>query len=214
MSPPPVIIVHLRRPRRRKPDEARSDPFYEFGSFGCTKCHSKNVLHPDSASELVGCRIAFAQGGAAGFRLICLTPPVRVVHHRDRCELTWTPTGNPFRYAAAPLLIDNEWNGDFPALREMLRPVNRTTPVGKFSSLFRSSRQSLPEWVAREMISTFDAACLNATTDAFAGSYVETLPYPPNNPDHDRLARLNMLRARIARDPIPEPERGLRHDGC
>ncbi len=214
MSLPPVIIVHLRRPRRRKPDEARSDPFYEFGSFGCTKCHSKNVLHPYSASELEGYRIAFAQGGAAGFRLICLTPPVRVVHHRDRCELTWTPTVEPFRYATAPLLIDNEWNGDFPSLTEMLRPVNRTTPVGKFSSMFRSSRQRLPEWVAREMISTFDAACASAAPDSFTRSYIETLPYPPNKPDQDRLSKLSKLRARIAQVPTPEAERGPWREGC
>jgi hypothetical protein len=38
-----VFVVMLRRPRK---NDRRSDPFWEFGSFGCTGCHGKNLLHP------------------------------------------------------------------------------------------------------------------------------------------------------------------------
>ena len=86
MKPDRVIIVHLRQPRRNDPQETRADPFYELGSFGCTKCHSMNLMHPRRAHELDGARFAFAQGGPLGFRLILLTPPARIVVHRDRCE--------------------------------------------------------------------------------------------------------------------------------
>ena len=41
MEQPPVFIVHLRRPKKNDPEEMRSDPFWEFGSFGCTGCHSR-----------------------------------------------------------------------------------------------------------------------------------------------------------------------------
>jgi hypothetical protein len=69
MSAARVIVVHLRQPKRGDPGESRSDPFYEFGSFGCTKCHSRNLMHPRRAHELDGARFAFAQGGRLGFRL-------------------------------------------------------------------------------------------------------------------------------------------------
>ena len=40
-----VILVHLRRPRSRS--DKRDDPFWEFGSFGITGCHARNLLHPE-----------------------------------------------------------------------------------------------------------------------------------------------------------------------
>ena len=82
MSATRVIIVHLRQPVRGDPSEMRSDPFYEFGSFGCTECHLKNLMNPRRSHELEGVRFAFAQGGTLGFRLVHLTPPARVVNHR------------------------------------------------------------------------------------------------------------------------------------
>ena len=45
-STSPVIIVLLRRPRRDAA-ERRTDPMYEFGSFGCTGCHRGNLMNPD-----------------------------------------------------------------------------------------------------------------------------------------------------------------------
>lgn len=38
-----IFIVHLRQPSNNA-DEKRSDPFWEFGSFGLTGCHCKNLL--------------------------------------------------------------------------------------------------------------------------------------------------------------------------
>ncbi|MBK9033452.1 MAG: hypothetical protein IPL61_19670 [Myxococcales bacterium] len=68
-----VIIVVLRQPR--SDEDARTDPFFEFGSFGLTGCHAANLLHDEAAD---GARLAFAQGGPLGFRLVTLTPPVEV----------------------------------------------------------------------------------------------------------------------------------------
>ena len=71
-----VIIVMLRRPRKNDP---RKDPFFEYGSFGLTGCHRTNLLANKAAA---GCRLAFAQGGPSGFRLVmlrgreCISRPV------------------------------------------------------------------------------------------------------------------------------------------
>src|SRR5262245_27301071 len=93
-----VLIVMLRQPQQNYPGEKRSDPFWEFGSFGCTGCHRRNLLHPKRARELEGLRLAFAQGGPAGIRLIYLTPPIKVVRHTVGCELKWSPREMPLKY--------------------------------------------------------------------------------------------------------------------
>lgn len=195
MSAARVIVVHLRQPKRSDPGESRSDPFYEFGSFGCTKCHSRNLMHPRRAHELDGARFAFAQGGPLGFRLVHLSPPARVVEHRDRCELVWTPAESPFRYDAAPVLVNADGESDFPALVRMLRGVFRETWPGRFSSAFRSRRTPLPAIVADEVVRVFDRKRAKATPEALAASYVDALPYPPNRPDDAREATLAGLRA-------------------
>jgi hypothetical protein len=75
MAAPKVFFVHLRRPGS---DDPRTDPLYEFGSFGCTKCHCSNLFHPRHAEDLKGSRLAFVQGGDDGSRLVFLTPPITV----------------------------------------------------------------------------------------------------------------------------------------
>jgi hypothetical protein len=77
MEKPKVIIVVLRRPKKSNKKEMRSDPFYEFGSFGCTKCHRRNLLNPRKSHELIGVRLAFAQGGKDGFKLVHLTSSIK-----------------------------------------------------------------------------------------------------------------------------------------
>ncbi|MCC7408418.1 MAG: hypothetical protein IT442_10120 [Phycisphaeraceae bacterium] len=206
MSTPHVIVVHLRRPRRNDPNERRSDPFYEFGSFGCTKCHARNIMHPGRAHELDGVRFAFAQGGPLGFRLVHLTPPARVVIHADRCELLWTPAEPPFRYDTAPLLVDAGGNSDFPALAALFRRVSRRTWPARFSSAFRSRRAPLPATVAEELIRVFDDRRMTAKPEALAATYVDALPYPPNNPDMDRGTTLTALRAGNKNAPGMLPE--------
>jgi hypothetical protein len=91
-----VVIVLLRRPKPRSvnPSEKRSDPFWEFGSFGVTGCHAKNLMSSRSAERLNGVRLAFAQGGTQGTRLVCLTcltPPVNFVDQGLRIEARWAP---------------------------------------------------------------------------------------------------------------------------
>lgn len=179
-----VVVVHLRRPRRAA-GETRADPFYEFGSFGCTGCHSRNLMHPDRIDELSGVRLAFAQGGEKGFRLVLLTPPVRAVKHANRCELRWDPTGGPFRYAHAPLLIDNDGRSDFPLFKRTL-VADRETWLGVFSSQFRSRRTPLAHAVAGEMLAVYKAIAARAEADAFAHCYSDTMPYPPPTIDTQR----------------------------
>jgi hypothetical protein len=193
-----VIVVHLRQPRRSEPEEGRTDPLYEFGSFGCTGCHSKNLMHRRRAHELEGARFAFAQGGPLGFRLVHLTPPARVVVHRYRCELVWSPAEAPFRYAAAPLLVNADGDSDFPGLLRMLGGVFRATWPGRFSSSFRSRRTPLPESLGAEVARVFDRKRAKAKASQLAVTYVDALPYPPNKPDTNRKATLAMLRAEAA----------------
>ena len=57
-----VIIVLLRRPYRHQSDERRDDPFWEFGSFGCTGCHRTNLMNPRRSHELVGKHLAVCAG--------------------------------------------------------------------------------------------------------------------------------------------------------
>ena len=179
-----VIVAMLRQPRRDDPTEQRNDPFWEFGSFGITGCHGSNLLNPRKAHELEGKRIAFAQGGPQGIKLVYLTPPVSVRHHASRVELIWSPAAMPLAYETAPTLIDNMGGSDIPALLDMIDNVARTTPVGQFSSRFRSRREPVPAEVGAQLLAAFR----NAEHDgrARARRYIDCLPYPPPRIDHDR----------------------------
>lgn len=209
--PDRVVIVHLRRPVRWDPNESRTDPFWEIGSFGCTGCHRKNLMNPRRADTLYGARFAFAQGGPLGFRLVHLTPPVKIVHLPDRCEATWAPAEMPFRYDAAPLLIDNDGRTHFPRLRATLEGGRRETLEAQFSSGFRSRREPLEEEVAAELVTTFERLRVGAPADAQARSYVDALPFPPPKIERNRRAVYRALRARLL-EPTPpsgrRPKRG------
>lgn len=192
-----VVIVHLRQPKRHDPNEMRSDPFWEFGSFGCTGCHAANLMNPRRIDELEGVRLAFAQGGRLGFRLVMLTPPVQVVHHRQRCELRWTPARMPARYEAAPLLVDNHGHSDIPSIRELLDDMNRPTWEGRFSSGFRSRREPLPHKAAVELCRVYETFRRNAPASLIADRYEQALPYQPNVIDRHRRRTYNNLRTKI-----------------
>jgi hypothetical protein len=185
-----VYFVHLRRPRsaREDPDERRDDPFYEFGSFGCTGCHSDNLLHPRQADDLEGARLAFIQGGRRGFRLVYLTPPVTVQCWADRCEAMWTPAEMPFKYYEAPVLAWNDGPSDFLLGEQYASTANRTTIEGGLSSRFRSRARPLPPDMAREVIAVYDRLRATAPAGALATTYDEALPYPPPCIDDDRKA--------------------------
>jgi hypothetical protein len=189
-----VILVVLREPNPADPIESRADPFFELGSFGCTGCHAKNLMHPDKAHELAGRRLAFAQGGGGSFRLVQLTPPVQPVNHGERCEARW-PAGVPmFRFDAAPVLVDNAGGSAVPRLRDELRGVNRSTWAARLSSAFRSRRRPLPMAVSRQLIRVWDRAVQCASAAAFAERYTDTMPRKPNDPRDDRRAMLAALR--------------------
>lgn len=196
-----VVIVLLRRPIKSSPQEDRSDPFWEFGSFGCTGCHRTNLLNPKKVEELKGVRLAFAQGGDLGFRLVKLTPPVDVVKHKNRAELIWKTGRMPFRYVSAPLLIDIDGNSDMGDwLVKRLQTVKRSTPVAAFASAFRSRRKPLRNSEAEELIRCYQAKEKKAKASDFATEYQDALPYPPSNVDRDRKRTLNRHRMEAA-DP-------------
>jgi hypothetical protein len=175
MSDQKIIIVHLRRPRDE--DDPREDPFWEFGSFGITGCHNRNLLNPKKAEELIGVRLAFAQGGPLGTKLIFVTPPLRppkIYEQKSKrtCEVLWSPNGMPFRYSSAPLLIDNKGRSNFPALKRAIARIARKSWAGKFSSKFRSTRRPLESSVANEVIRTYDRLRKAAPRKDIAKNYV------------------------------------------
>lgn len=189
-----VVFVMLRKPNLKKPNEMRSDPFWEFGSFGCTKCHRKNLMNPRKLSELNGIRFAFAQGGPSGFKLVHVSPPVETTYHGhgNFGEAKWKPKEMPLTYDSAPLLVNNFGVSDVEGLLEIIIDANRDTPVAKFSSKFRSRREPLPDDVGRRVIEVYKKARRGGA--AVARNYAEALPYPPPKIDSDREATYLELR--------------------
>lgn len=151
--------------------------------------------------ELEGVRFAFAQGGPDGIRLVKVTPPVTIVQHPLCAEVRWTPTRMPFRYDAAPLLIDNQGKSDFPLVRRLIADVNQSTWMGRFSSKFRSNRQFLPREVAGQLVSVFNQRMRKAGANAIARSYEEALPFPPPLVDSNRKRTYGRLLASIRELP-------------
>lgn len=86
-----VMLVMLRQPQRDDPNEMRTDPLWEFGSFGCTGCHRSNLMNPAKLSELHGARLGFAQNGPCGIKLVHITPPIVTLHHGSFGEAKWSP---------------------------------------------------------------------------------------------------------------------------
>jgi hypothetical protein len=181
-----VIVVHLRQPFRSSPTEMRSDPFWEFGSFGITTCHSKNLMKPGKSKRLKDVRLAFAQGGKGEMKLVFLTPPItKVVEYEDRSEVLWQPS-DPFKFVKAPVLIDNRGKSDFPQLAKLIRTARRNSWLGRLSSTFRSRTSYLEPSIAREIVAVFDAAYDAAGREDLAVSYVDALPYMPPVIDRQR----------------------------
>jgi hypothetical protein len=181
-----VIMVILRRPRLNRPDEMRTDPIWEFGSFGCTRCHRKNLMNPNKIHLLQGTRFAFAQGGDKGFKLVHLSPPVETINHGEFAEVKWSPVIMPFKYSKAPLLIDNKGRSRFPLLKDFVARVNRSSWEGRFASRFRSSRRPIAMKLAAEIVEVFEQLLTSGTSDLFAVTYIEALPYPPPKIDCNR----------------------------
>lgn len=195
MPPQQVVIVHLRRPGS---EDSRDDPFWEFGSFGLTGCHAKNLLSPGNAPELAGKRLAFAQGGREGTRLLLLTPPVSVLSHGPSFEVRWDKpqSGMPFRYDESPILVQNasesEYRSDFP--RTAHRYANGIRPPeGQFASSFRARVRPVEQVCAREVIRVYERLRKKALEGHFARKYHEALPWPISCPRQHRRAYYDEL---------------------
>jgi len=189
MSEAPVFLVVLRRPKSAtsNPDEMRSDPFWEFGSFGITGCHARNLMNPKRIKQLAGARLAFAQGGPQGTRLVFLTPPIRIASHAKCTEALWTPHKMPFRYLEAPTLARNPGTSDFSLLKKLLSGGKRTTMEGQFASQFRSRTKRLDDALAKQLICVYSEMRGEASRSAIATQYADALPKLPPCPDTDRL---------------------------
>jgi hypothetical protein len=142
MAEPKVIIVVLRRPNMSNPREMRTDPLWEFGSFGCTGCHKKNLMNLHKSSELNGTRLAFAQGGCDGFKLVYITPPIKIIPHGKIIEAKWSSKIKALKYKRAPLLIRNNGESEFSLLKQFIKSTNCHSWVAKFSSRFSLSPQA------------------------------------------------------------------------
>jgi hypothetical protein len=187
MAESKVVIVHLRRPKMKKPGEKRSDPFFEFGSFGCTTCHSRNLLNPKRDAEVEGLRLAFAQGGSRGFRLVFLTPPITVKRWKDCLEARWEPHDMPFRYEDAPVLAWNRGGqSDFRGVKRMLRSTRRSTLEARFCSCFRTRARPLDPALSREIVRIYEKKRAAAKEDSIATYYWEALPDSPPCKDINR----------------------------
>jgi hypothetical protein len=164
----------------------RSDPFWEFGSFGITGCHGKNLMNLRNAKSLTGVRLAFVQGGNRGARLVYLTAPVKIVKHRHHIEALWAPKLMPFKYECGPLIVSNTGATDFPHIKAAITGGRRTSLEGQFSSNFRSRAMCLNESTARELISVYNRIRETAPPEAIASCYAEALPWAPPKVDRQR----------------------------
>jgi hypothetical protein len=194
---PKVIIVLLRRPKPKlkDPNETRADPFWEFGSFGCTGCHGRNIMNPKKIHSLKGARFAFAQGGNEGFKLVHLSPPInKIVSCKNSTEAKWSPKKMPFKYCQAPLLINNDGDSDFPLLIKFIKHTDRSTWVSKFSSRFRSRSKPVEIELANEIIKKFEKVTDSSKPNSFAKNYTDALPNNPPKNDHKRKQTYNSLR--------------------
>jgi len=188
-----VLVVLLRQPRMNVPTEMRSDPFWEFGSFGLTGCHQRNLLHPKNASLLNGSRLAFVQGGKQGFRLVYLTEPVHADAYSDRTEVLWKPGSMPFRYSDAPIVLDSDGRSDIAGMAEFVSSVKRNGWMGKFASKFRSRCQPLPEPIAEGFMAAFEARRREGP-GLRALTYLEALPVVPPLVDRNRRQTYRQLK--------------------
>jgi len=193
-----VLVAMLRQPYAERPTEMRTDPFWEFGSFGLTGCHKTNLMHPKKAHELNGARVAFVQGGDAGSRLVYLTPPVTALPYDDRSEIRWDANagGMPFRYEAAPVIISPDGYSDVPEIIKIFEEVRRNGWMGKMASKFRTRRVPLPDACAKQLIAVWNARVKKAKPGDMARIYTDALPYNPPKTDYERRGTYDALLAK------------------
>lgn len=218
---PQVFIVFLRRPRK---GDARGDPFWEFGSFGCTGCHQHNLLHPARCRVRDGDRLAFVQGGPLGCRLLLVTPPVKRVLHSSRegtgrVEIQWKPAQKPFRYGtSAPLLAGDVVQGatQFPRLTKAVSKAARPSLEAKLASCFRARATALEDGVAEEVLTGFNRALKSSPPEAFIKRYTDALPWfdPEAIPADRRQVYKSLLKEVSGASKSTQPCRKPRHAAC
>lgn len=173
---PPVFLVCLREPYSST--NHREDPYWEVGSFGCTRCHASNLFNPKRRHIPEGARLAFSQGGPQGARLVFVTPPVHMVRREDCWEAKWSAQ-MPIKYGSAPLLIDAQGHTDCPQLKDFISTSKSELWRHKLSSKFRSKAHPLPPQVATQLVSAFDKAysrASRANPPLLAKTYLEAIP--------------------------------------
>jgi hypothetical protein len=180
MAAPKIFFVQLRRPGR---NDSRKDPFYEFGSFGCTKCHSRTLFNPKNREKLQGARLAFVQGGPLGSRLVFLTPTIKVTVWKDCCEARWTPKKMPFKYTEAPILVRNDGYSDFSLVKQFALHSRSSTrkraprSLGqRFSSKVRSLSSHVETEMAKQLVSVYERQRKGKSRSAIASTYDQALP--------------------------------------
>jgi hypothetical protein len=156
-------------------------------------------MNPQKADELVQKRFAFAQGGHEGFKLVHLTPPLRIIKHNGFIEAKWSPFLMPIKYLNAPLLISNQGQTDVHSIKNEIKKINRTTWMGKFSSAFRSRKRPVSEAIANELISVYDQKRSSKNNAVIARSYEEALPFNPPQIDHNRKETYQSLKRKRTR---------------
>jgi len=180
-----VVIVVLRQPRS-DPSESRADPYWEFGSFGTTACHKHNILHPKNKEGMNGVRLAFAQGGQEGFKLVYLTPPIEIKEHKNCCEAKWKGE-MPFSYKDAPLLVNNDGTSLFSLLKQEIAGASRKLSwMQKLSSKFRSRCKPLDNNIGAEVVRVYREVTSGRKR---ADSYIGALPCRPPLVESDRRRR-------------------------
>lgn len=208
-----VFVVYLRTPDMQNKDESRDDPFWEFGSFGCTGCHKRNLMNPKRANELDGAQLAFVQGGPAGVKLVHVTPQIKVRHHGHFCEATWHPKDMPLTYDSAPTVVNKEGYSDIRLLRDAASGKNRHTWGGKFASAFRSRREPLPKAVSDQVIATYKRFRARRSSKV-ATTYVEAMPCPPPHVEQHRRERYELRCGLRSALPRSTPRKIRRSTKC
>jgi hypothetical protein len=102
----------------------------------------------------------------------------------------------PFKYVAAPLLIDAQGNTACPKLKGFISTSKSELWRHKLSSKCRSKAQPLPANVAAELVAVFDAAYARASTTSLgqlAETYLDAIPQWPAwerwSREHEPFAR-------------------------
>lgn len=187
-----LFMVVLRQPRKSDKNEMRSDPFWEFGSFGMTGCHSHNLMNIRNIDHVRGVRLAFAQGGPDDIRLVYITPPVVAKARGGFFEATWTPSSMPLRFENAPVIINRNGDSDFDRLCDEILSHKTQSNLQKFTSAYRARTSEVENEIADEIIRVFNKFFKHQSN--IAKSYEEALPYLPRVVDKKRKSTLLSLR--------------------